>query len=113
MRSFDFHFLLLPYGFLLIYNSDLFLLQMCIRDSLETEGLLITKPHCGAVVFQMSREHLTEIYEIRILMEQYCAARTCMKATDEDIKSIEAISLQRLNYSGTSKEFKMCIRDRK
>ena len=38
-------------------------------------------------------------------MEQYCAARTCMKATDEDIKSIEAISLQMLNYSGTSKEF--------
>lgn len=79
-----------------------------VRDAikrLETEGLLITKPHCGAVVFQMSREHLTEIYEIRILMEQYCAARTCMKATDEDIKSIEAISLQMLNYSGTSKEF--------
>ena len=50
-----------------------------VRDAikrLEAEGLLITKPHCGAVVFQLSKERLTEIYDIRILMEQYCAART-------------------------------------
>ena len=48
-----------------------------VRDAikrLEAEGLLITKPHCGAVVFQLSKERLTEIYDIRILMEQYCAA---------------------------------------
>ena len=32
-----------------------------VRDAikrLEAEGLLITKPHCGAVVFQLSRENL-------------------------------------------------------
>ncbi len=79
-----------------------------VRDAikrLEAEGLLITKPHCGAVVFQLSKEHLTEIYEIRILMEQYCAARSCIKASDEDIKTLEAISLRMLNYPDTTKEF--------
>lgn len=84
-----------------------------VRDAikrLETEGLLITKPHCGAVVFELSRENLTEIYEIRILMEQYCAARTCLKATDKDICDIEAISLKMLNFSNTSKDFMLLDR---
>ena len=72
---------------------------------LEAEGLLITKPHCGAVVFQLSRENLNEIYEVRILMEQYCATRTCMKASDEEINAIEAINLRMLSFSNTSKEF--------
>lgn len=79
-----------------------------VRDAikrLEAEGLLITRPHCGAVVFQLSRSLLTEIYDIRILMEQYCASRTCMKATDEDMNEIEAINMRMLNYSNTSKEF--------
>lgn len=79
-----------------------------VRDAikrLETEGLLITKPHCGAVVFQMSRENLTEIYEIRILMEQYCAARSCIKASEEDINALESISLRMLSYPDTTKEF--------
>ena len=79
-----------------------------VRDAikrLEAEGLLITKPHCGAVVFQLSRENLNEIYEVRILMEQYCATRTCMKASDEEINAIEAINLRMLSFSNTSKEF--------
>lgn len=79
-----------------------------VRDAmkrLEAEGLVITKPHCGAVVFQLSRERLNEIYEIRILMEQYCAARSCIKATDEDISKVEEISMRMLNCSNTSKEF--------
>ncbi len=79
-----------------------------VRDAikrLETEGLLITKPHCGAVVFQMSRENLTEIYEIRILMEQYCAARSCIKASEEDINALESISFRMLSYPDTTKEF--------
>ncbi|MFQ8842543.1 MAG: GntR family transcriptional regulator [Clostridium fessum] len=62
-----------------------------VRDAikrLEAEGLLITKPHCGAVVFQLSKERLTEIYDIRILMEQYCAARTCIRASDDDITPV-------------------------
>lgn len=79
-----------------------------VRDAikrLEAEGLLITKPHCGAVVFQLTKQHLREIYEIRILMEQYCAARTCMIATDEQMKEIEDISLRMIDYTHDSKTF--------
>lgn len=79
-----------------------------VRDAmkrLEAEGLLITKPHCGAVVFTMSKEHLTEIYEIRILIEQYCAARTCLTASDQEIGSLEEIHLNMLGYPGSSKKF--------
>lgn len=79
-----------------------------VRDAikrLEAEGLLITKPHCGAVVFQLSKERLTEIYDIRILMEQYCAARTCIRASDDDIRQLEEISLRMLDFSNNSKEF--------
>ncbi len=79
-----------------------------VRDAikrLEAEGLLITKPHCGAVVFKLSRERLTEIYDIRILMEQYCAARTCILASDENINALETINLRMLNFSNTSREF--------
>lgn len=79
-----------------------------VRDAikrLEAEGLLITRPHCGAVVFQLDRNCLHEIYDIRILIEQYCASRTCMKASAEEIGQIEAINLRMLNYSNNSKEF--------
>ena len=66
-----------------------------IRDAmkrLETEGLLVTKPHCGAVVFRLTEENLKELYEIRIMLEQYCAARACEKASDQQILQIEALS---------------------
>lgn len=79
-----------------------------VRDAmkrLESEGLLITKPHCGAVVFQLSGAHLKEIYEIRILMEQYCAEKTCAIITDEEIHHLEEINTNMQHYSNTSKEF--------
>lgn len=71
-----------------------------VRDAmkrLEAEGLLIAKPHCGAVVFKMTKEHLTELYEVRILMEQYCASQTCIVASDEDLQRVEEINLRMAN----------------
>lgn len=79
-----------------------------IRDAikrLEAEGLLITKPHCGAVVFHLSQERLTEIYELRIIMEQYCAARTCLKASDTELLELEAINLDMLNHINDPQAF--------
>lgn len=79
-----------------------------VRDAikrLETEGLLIVKPHCGAVVFQLSKSHLIEIYDVRILLEQYCATRTCLKATDEELDALEDLTMQMLGYLHISKDF--------
>ena len=85
-----------------------------IRDAmkrLETEGLLITKPHCGAIVFQLSKDRLIEIYEVRIIMEQYCAARTCLKATDEDLDALDAINLRMLSKVNDEKVFMQLDRE--
>lgn len=79
-----------------------------VRDAmkrLEAEGLLVSKPHCGSVVFQMTEEHLHEVYDVRILIEQYCAARTCMKASDKDIRKIEEINLQMIDQVHSMKNF--------
>ncbi len=79
-----------------------------VRDAikrLEAEGLLIAKPHCGVVVFQLSKKHLIEIYDIRILLEQYCATRTCLKATNEELDKLEDLNMQMLECFHISKNF--------
>lgn len=79
-----------------------------IRDAmkrLETEGLLITKPHCGAIVFQPSKDRLIEVYEIRIILEQYCAVRSCLKAADEDFDILDQINLAMLEKIHDNKAF--------
>ena len=72
---------------------------------LEAEGLVVVKPHCGAVVFDISEEQLTEIYEIRILLEQYCAEKACRLATDEQIDNVERLSLGMQEYPSNSRQF--------
>lgn len=79
-----------------------------VRDAmkrLEAEGLVVSKPHCGVVVFDVTEEQLMEIYEIRILLEQYCAAKACLLATDEQINQIEADNRSMQNCLNTSRQF--------
>lgn len=79
-----------------------------VRDAikrLEAEGLVLVKPHCGAVVFDISEEQLTEIYEIRILLEQYCAEKACRLATDEQVDQVEQLSFRMQEYPSNSRQF--------
>ncbi len=79
-----------------------------VRDAmkrLEAEGLVVNKPHCGVVVFDATEEQLLEIYEIRILLEQYCAAKACLLATDEQIDKIEADNSAMRRSPNTSRQF--------
>lgn len=79
-----------------------------VRDAmkrLEAEGLVVVKPHCGAVVFDISEEQLTEIYEIRILLEQYCATKSCQLATDEQINEVEAHNFNMQHCQPNSRQF--------
>lgn len=79
-----------------------------IRDAikrLEAEGLLITKPRCGAIVFSMTQDNLRELYEIRILLEQYCGVKSCQKATSEEIRQIEQANLNMYKTLGSLREF--------
>ena len=79
-----------------------------VRDAmkrLEAEGLVVSKPHCGVVVFEVTEEQLREIYEIRILLEQYCAAKACEIITEEQIDQIEADNRSMQNCPITSRQF--------
>ncbi|WP_320129636.1 GntR family transcriptional regulator [uncultured Sphaerochaeta sp.] len=79
-----------------------------VRDAfrrLESEGLVVNKPYYGATVFRPSKEQVLEIYEIRILIEQYCASRASKVATDDELKSIKSINDRMSKVSPTSKEY--------
>lgn len=79
-----------------------------VRDAMKrlaTEGLIVIKPRCGAVVFDISEARLTEIYELRILLEQYCAEKACVIATDEQIDAIEQHNLNMRDCMLNSRQF--------
>lgn len=79
-----------------------------VRDAfkrLESEGLVVNRAHYGATVFQPSREMLRELYEIRILLEQYCVDRTCELATDEELQSVREINQKMSEIPPSAKEY--------
>lgn len=90
------------------FTKDLGVSRTPVRDAfrrLESEGLIVNRPYYGAMVFRPSKEQVQEIYEIRILIEQYCASKTSKVATDSDLQSIKAINARMAKVSPTSKEY--------
>lgn len=79
-----------------------------VRDAfkrLESEGLVVSRPHYGSTVFQPSREMLRELYELRVLLEQYCVGRVCETATDKELQSIKEINQKMAEISPSAKEY--------
>lgn len=79
-----------------------------VRDAmkrLEAEGLVVSKPHCGVVVFDVTEDQLMEIYEIRILLEQYCAGKACLRASEDEIDQIEQDNYAMMSFPSTSQQF--------
>jgi DNA-binding GntR family transcriptional regulator len=69
--------------------------RMPVRASLrplEAEGLLDIRPHRGAVVASLRREELTELYEMRILLEGYLLERAIANLTEDDLARLEEIA---------------------
>jgi DNA-binding GntR family transcriptional regulator len=90
------------------FTKDLGVSRTPVRDAfrrLESEGLVVNRPYYGATVFRPSKEQVQEIYEIRILIEQYCASRTSKVATDSELRSIKNINDKMAKVSPTSKEY--------
>jgi DNA-binding GntR family transcriptional regulator len=90
------------------FTKDLGVSRTPVRDAfrrLESEGLIINKPYYGATVFRPSKEQVQEIYEIRILIEQYCASRTSKVATDAELKSIKSVNDKMTKVAPSSKEY--------
>ena len=75
--------------------------RMPVRASLrplEAEGLLDIRPHRGAVVASLRREELTELYEMRVLLEGYLLERAIANLSDEALAKLE-LTARRLESS--------------
>jgi DNA-binding GntR family transcriptional regulator len=69
--------------------------RMPVRASLrplEAEGLLAIRPHRGAIVASLRREEITELYEMRVLLEGYLIERAIAQLTDGDVERLEEIA---------------------
>jgi DNA-binding GntR family transcriptional regulator len=69
--------------------------RMPVRASLrplEAEGLLDIRPHRGAVVAALRREEITELYEMRVLLEGYLLERAIGQLTEHDMERLERIA---------------------
>jgi DNA-binding GntR family transcriptional regulator len=56
---------------------------------LESEGFVVQLPHKGAVVAQMDREEIQELYAIRGAMEELATSEGVPRLTDKDLADME------------------------
>ncbi len=85
-----------------------------VRDAfkrLQSENLLIIKPHQGAMIVHLSLEKLLEIYEIRTLLEGAAARHAGENITDKNIKELEKINLKMDSCRADAQQFMNCNRN--
>ena len=62
--------------------------------ALEREGLLVSSPHRGVVVFRPTVDDLQETYDIRIPLEAVATEKAVENMTDEDLDALEDLLAQ-------------------
>ena len=58
---------------------------------LEKEGLLKNVPHCGAVVIELSRKDVEDMFAIRHALEGLAVRTACQRLTESDLRQLEKI----------------------
>lgn len=58
---------------------------------LEAEGLVVLRPHRGAVVAGLSLAEIEEIFDLRAVLEPMLLSRAIPELTEEDLAAAEAI----------------------
>lgn len=58
---------------------------------LEREGLIVIRRNRGAIVAQLAREDLDEVYTLRVAIERLAVQRAIERATDEEIARMQAV----------------------
>jgi DNA-binding GntR family transcriptional regulator len=69
--------------------------RMPIRSAmgrLESEGLVEVHPHRGASVRALSAEEVSDLYEMRILIETFALRKTTLAISTEHFEQLEALS---------------------
>src|SRR6266516_3603118 len=69
---------------------------------LEGEGFVVQLPHKGAVVAQMDREEIRELYAIRGAMEGLATSEGVPKLTSKDLTDMEALLATLEAFQGTT-----------
>ena len=78
---------------------------------LEGEGFVVQLPHKGAVVAQMDREEIRELYAIRGAMEALATSEGVPKLTGEDLTQMEGLLATLEAFQGTMGDFLEVDRD--
>lgn len=79
--------------------AELGISRMPVREAirqLDTEGLLTIRPNRGAIVTVFSADRLSELFEMRAVLEGLCARRATVNF-DEDAADELTLLLNRLN----------------
>ena len=72
---------------------------------LEGEGFVVQLPHKGAMVAQMDREEIRELYAIRSAMEGLATSEGVPKLTGKDLAEMEALLATLEAFQGTTGDF--------
>ncbi|MEN9855657.1 MAG: hypothetical protein RL186_282 [Pseudomonadota bacterium] len=67
---------------------------------LSSEGLLVRRPHLGAVVPTWSQEELEDVFSLRAILETRAAERAATRLTAEDIDRLGALAEQMMQAVG-------------
>lgn len=63
-----------------------------VRDALQrlnTEGLVVITPFHGAVVFELSKKSLSELYEIRAVLEDFATQKAIDRINQADLDTLK------------------------
>jgi len=67
---------------------------------LRPQGLIVTLPHRGSFVTEISVEAAREIYSVRILLEKHAASLALPKMTDGDVAELRAMVAEMVALAG-------------
>lgn len=85
-----------------------------VRDALQrlsAEGLVVIKPFHGAMVFELSQSDLHELYDIRILMENYACQQSIRIITHSQIEDLKKLNDRILQERTDIQECMICDRE--
>jgi DNA-binding GntR family transcriptional regulator len=78
--------------------------------ALEYEGLVTSEPHRGFTVATLDADHISEIYELRSLLESHAVRLAVPLLTDEDLRDLD--DLYRMLEGAQNPEAALAARER-
>jgi DNA-binding GntR family transcriptional regulator len=74
--------------------TELGISEVPVRDAikmLEGDGLVVIRPHAGAVVSDLARDDIVQLFDARVGIEAYAARLAAASRTDEDLEALREL----------------------